>query len=689
MRILAGLDVILLAQRGHLFPWAPVMFAVGIAVYFALRFEPGPIDYALSGALAVLSAGLAIWRPGGLAALCWAVCLISLGFSAAGLRAHAVGGPVLDWRYYGPIEGRVVGIDRSSSDALRVTLDRVVLARVSGDRTPQRVRVALHGQDTGFALMPGQRIMTTAHLSPPGGPVEPGGFDFRRHAWFQGLGAVGYTRLPVLLAAPPQDGLHVLRLRMAISARIIDVQGGDIGGFGAAVTTGDRSGVSQEALEWLRASNTAHLLAISGLHMGLLAGLIYAALRYGMALIPWLALRWPIRKLAAGGALAAAAAYLALSGGNVATERAFVMAAVMLLAVMVDRRAISLRSVALAALIVLALRPEALMGPGFQMSFAATTALVVAYGLMRDHAIALPVPGWARGVLGVLLSSLIAGLATAPVGAAHFNAVAHYGLLANVLSVPLMGSVVMPAAILAACLAPFGLEGLGLWIMGWGIQWILWVAEWVAGLEGARSFVPSPDGIVLPLMAFGALLTVLWQGRGRFVGFVPLLAAVWLWGASERPEILIAEGGALVGVMTEDGRALSKPRGGGFVARTWLENDGERVSQAKASERWQDVKAGVARMPFADGEVIHLTGKRATEQFLECRAGQVIVTAHDWQVSGACQRFDAARLRGLGSLAVADGKIISAQSLSGARLWNSPGRPQRVVRTAQGGDADQ
>ena len=169
--------------------------------------------------------------------------------------------------------------------------------------------------------------MTTGFLSPPGGPVEPGGFDFQRHAWFQSLGAVGYTRNPLMLAQPSDRDLVVLRLRRAIAARIIEVQGGDIGGFGAAVTTGDRSGVGQDALEWLRASNTAHLLAISGLHMGLLTGFVFAVLRHGLALIPPLALRFPVRKLAALGALIAATAYLALSGGSVATERAFVMAA--------------------------------------------------------------------------------------------------------------------------------------------------------------------------------------------------------------------------------------------------------------------------------------------------------------------------------------------------------------------------
>ena len=588
--------------------------------------------------------------------------------------------PVLEWRYYGPIEGRVIGIDRSRSDALRLRLDQVALDRVPRTKTPAQVRVALHGDAPSFDVIPGQRVMTTGHLSPPGGPVEPGGFDFRRHAWFHALGAVGYTRNPVVQAAPASDPLPLLRLRRAITARIIDVQGGDIGGFGAAVTTGDRSGVSQEALEWLRASNTAHLLAISGLHMGLLVGVIFAALRYGLALIPWLALRWPVRKIAAVGALLGAGGYLAISGSSVATERAFVMAAVMLLAILVDRRAISLRSVALAAFIVLALRPEALLGPGFQMSFAATTALVAVYGAMHEAEISLPGPFWIKAALGVLLSSLIAGLATAPVGAAHFNAVAHYGLLANLFSVPVMGTLVMPAAVLAAALAPFGLEAVGLWIMGWGIQWILWVAEWVAGLDGARRFVPSPPALALPLFACGSLVVVLWQGRGRFVGVAPVVLAAALWVGVERPTALIAEGGALVGVMTDAGRALSKPRGAGFVARTWLENDGDPVAQDEAFVRWGPQEGGVARKNMQGWEIIHLTRKSASEDFAECTSGQIIITSYEKDLSGDCYLLDATRFAGLGSVSMTDGVWHSAAAISGQRLWHRKPRLDGDIR---------
>ena len=518
--------------------------------------------------------------------------------------------------------------------------------------------------------------MTTGHLSPPSGPVEPGGFDFQRHAWFQRLGAVGYTRVPIVALNAPQGwrgGLGVFSVRMAASARVQQVLEGDIGGFAAAVTTGDRSAMSQSALDALRASNLAHLLAISGLHMGLLAGFVFSAVRVAVALVPFVALRVPSKKLAAGFALCAAAIYLALSGGNVATERAFIMVAVALCAVMVDRRAISLRAVAVAAILVLLLRPEALLGPGFQMSFAATTAIVAVFGSLRVRKITLG-PVWMRPVLAVVISSAVAGAATAPIGAAHFNTVSHFGLIANLLSVPLMGILVIPAAVLAACLAPFGAEALGLWAMGLGLRWILGVAHWVAGLDNAQGYVPGPGPAVLPLIAIGALFLILWQGRVRWGGLVPMVLAVALWAQVDRPQVLIADTGALVGVMTDQGRALSKPRGAGFIALNWLENDGDGADQEKAASRWDGPPDRIRQTYVGGVPLTHVIGKKAAAQ-AECIKGGILVFSVPTETALACDVFDPVRLRETGSVALYADKgqvrFVTAKDITGARLWNS------------------
>ena len=683
MRVLARVEAALLNQTGYLFQWSPVCLAVGIGLYFSLRFEPGWQIYTCLLVLSVVCVWVGRVATSGWAALAMGGALIAAGFILAGARAHTVAEPVLSWRYYGPVEGRVVAMDRSASDALRVTLDQVRIGDVPKDRRPQRVRLSLHGDSV--ILAPGQRIMTTGHLSPPQGPVEPGGFDFRRHAWFQRLGAVGYTRVPVLTVAPPESGTKGVRItawRMAISERVRAALPGEVGGFAAAVTTGDRSGMGQDTLKSLRASNLAHLLAISGLHMGLLTGFVFLACRLMLSAIPAAALRLPVRKLAAICALTAAVIYLMLSGGNVATERAFVMASVMLGAILFDRRAISLRAVAVAALIVLILRPESLLSAGFQMSFAATTALVAVFGTLRDYG-PLPGPKWLKPVGGLLLSSAIAGLATAPIGAAHFNTMSHYGLLANMLSVPVMGTIVVPSAVVAALLAPFGLEALALSVMGLGLEWIMAVSKWVSGLEGAQGYVGSPPDYVLPLFALGALWLALWHGRAKWIGVLPVATAFLLWGQGSRPDVLIADSGGLVGVMTESGRALSKETGSGFIATVWLENDGDGVDQVMAASRWLQDPNPVRRYVWQGKELVHITGKRAAQGFDECRENQIIVSAVALDLTGECGVYDPKRLMETGSLAFKDGQVKSSRESVGNRLWSPELPGNQSVNRAQ------
>lgn len=314
-----GLWAQVLAQRGYSFGWAPVLLVIGVAAYFAMNEEPA---FGLCAALLTCACFVVLFQrivPDSFRIWVLALAPVMGGFGLAGVRANMVAEPVLGFRYYGPIEGRIIEIDRSSSDAVRLTLDRVVLARLGPRRTPATARVSLHGDQGFITPEPGQVVLMTGHLSPPSGPVEPDGFDFQRMAWFEGLGAVGYTRTPVLLgvaASDGQGGLWVYRQRVAISAGVQARLTGESGAFGAAIMTGDRSGMGRDSLDALRASNLAHLLAISGMHMGILAAFVFAAFRYGLALWPYVALRWPVKKIAAAGALRVAASYLALSGGQ-------------------------------------------------------------------------------------------------------------------------------------------------------------------------------------------------------------------------------------------------------------------------------------------------------------------------------------------------------------------------------------
>ena len=683
----ARIEAALLAQRGGLLLWVPICLSLGIGLYFALPREPREGELA---ALALIcgAALLAALRAGEAFRPLWLAPVLAAGGLALVLwQATSVAAPVLGFRYYGPIEGRLVQIDRSGSDALRLTLDRVVLERVPPDRTPARVRVSLHGDQVIERFDPGEVLILTGHLSPPSGAAEPGGFDFRRHAWFQRIGAVGYTRTPVLRWSEPgprglSGWLFAQRIRIAEAVR--DELPGEAGAFAAAILTGDRTGIPLATLEALRASNLAHLLAISGLHMGLLTGVVFTAVRAGLALWPRVALRWPGKQVAAVAALLAGGAYLALSGGNVATERAYVMVAVVLGAVLLGRRALTLRAVAIAAIIILARDPQALTGPGFQMSFSATAGLVLAFGALRR--VPRRGPRWARAAGAVALSSAVAGFATAPFAAAHFNQISHYGLAANLATVPLMGIWVMPAAVLAAVLAPVGLGWIGLWLMEPPLRWTLWVAERTAALDGAVGQVPAPPGSMLPLLALGLAWLALWQGRARLAGALPVAAAVWLWAGVERPDLLVAESGALMGLRTAEGRSLSKARGDGFVAGIWLENDGDAATQEAAFAREGLRRAGrVTRARLGDWEVVQVTGKTALAALPGCGGGDILVTDQPLEAPRPCLGYDLAALRRSGALALRlapDGalRIVTAAEVSGDRLWSPLAEGSRGLR---------
>ena len=645
--------------RAGMLPWVPFWMALGIGGWFSIPFEPGVWLYSGMALVAVVMLALLL-RLGRLASagrigwsvvdqlriLCLAVLLIVLGGGVAGLRSHLVAAPILDFRYYGPVEGRVIKIDRSARDRLRLTLDQVVLDDVRPDRLPERVRISLFQPDP--LPIPGQRVMLTAHLGPPPGPAEPGGFDFRRMAWFERLGAIGYSRNAVMTVEPARSGgaLALHRLRMRLSAAIADSIGGQAGAVSAAMMTGDRSGIAEKTNEVMRASNLYHIVSISGLHMSMLAGFVYATLRViGTAILGLLGRgSGRVHKFAAVCALFAAAFYLWLSGGDVATTRSFIMVAVMLVAIIADRRAISLRTVAVAAIVILALTPEALLSAGFQMSFAATVALVLVSGPWQR--VSSQWPFWLKPIAMLLLSSLVASMATSPLAAAHFGRIAHYGIFANLLVVPVIGILVMPMGAIAAVLGLIGLEGAPLWFMGLGTRWMLSIAEYISSLHGATTLLPRPPNSVVPLLGVGACLMFLGAVQAlkaskrvemtrRALGVACVIAALTIWATDERPIILISPDGDAVGIMTDQGRSISKPKGGAYVVAEWLEADGDSATQEVAAARpaWSgpnNARTAIIRTPAGVQKIHHITGASAPEMVDKlCVENAVIVSSED------------------------------------------------------------
>jgi competence protein ComEC len=397
---------------------------------------------------------------------------------------------------------------------------------------PRRVRLTASARHVRAA--PGEAISGTARLLPFSGPIIPAGHDFGFSNWFSDLGATGYfLGRPHISDAPVHSTfgdtilaeVHVLR--SAMTDRIRQAVGGEAGDICAALITGERLAVDEATEESFRRSGLAHILSISGLHMVLVTLTVVWGMRFLLALSPRLAVNWPIRKWAAATGFVSATFYLLLSGAEVPTQRSYVMIAIMLAALLADRRAMDLRNVALAAIAILCLTPEALLSPGFQMSFAAAAALVSAFsawsrwqrGRVSGGRAGEPRAGYLRmaagHVGGLAATSIIAGIATGLFAAWHFNQIAPMGLIANLAAMPVTSFITMPLALLGVLLMPFGLEKLALVPMGWSVGVVIAISDWVNGFPVPDATGRQPLAVLL-LGTTGLLLLILLRTRLRF-----------------------------------------------------------------------------------------------------------------------------------------------------------------------------
>lgn len=553
------------------------MLGAGAAAYFALFREPGVAMawMALAGAGVLALAAV----PGFARAPLALAAALLLGLGLAKLREEEVATPVLDHGVIAHLTGRVRSLEPRET-GLRLVLENVRSGAFAPGRTPRRIRVALRGQP---GIHPGDWLSLTARLDSPPVPVEPGAADLGRSLFFQSIGAVGFTygRARVIMAAGSPDMMQRVRqqvetLRESMTRRIQAVLPSSAGGVATAIITGMRGGIAEEDEAALRDAGLAHVLAIAGLHMALVGGGLFWLIRALLAAVPVLALNWPIKKWAAGAALAAASFYLVISGAAPPSVRAFVMFAVAMCAVLLDRPALSMRSLALAAAILLLLRPESIAEAGFQMSFAAVAALVAVAEWAQRRRRGVPRGLLARYGLAIFLTSLVGSLATWPFTLFHFGRAARYAVMGNLIAMPVMGFWVMPAAALSVMLMPLGLDAPALHLLGAGIDIMVAMSRWVSALPGAVSLSPAMPLAALMLMALGGLWCAIWQGRARWWGLGPVALGVVLAFLAPRPDMLVAGDGLTVALRGDDGRLhfVRKPKDR-FAARAWLRRDGD------------------------------------------------------------------------------------------------------------------
>ncbi|WP_158766078.1 ComEC/Rec2 family competence protein [Terricaulis silvestris] len=548
-------------QRDRWILWLPVSMVAGAALWLTAPTDPpwwiGPLFLVLGTATAIAIAAWTSERADGwamttrhvLGGLCALIAAAGLGFTSAHLRGLTVAQPA----YIGGeepvrVEGWVVAND-ANDNGPRL---RLLVRSIEGVAEPPRY-VRLSVSEAGL-LTAGRAASCRGILGPPSGPMAPGAYDFARRAYFERLAATGFAfgRCRPADFAPPPDWLDQQRLLLAavradLAAAIVDAAPGRGGAIASALITGDRSAIDADTNAALRDSGLGHLLSVSGIHMGIVGGLVFATLVWTLSLIAPIALRFPIKKIAAVGALLVLAAYLIISGSSVPALRSFVMACVAFGAILLDRPAISMRGLALAAFIVVLIFPESVIEPGFQMSFAATMALVALFEILKraPHEPALPTPGpligalqaTTRGIGGVLLISFVAGLATDPFAIYHFQRFSLYALPANLIAAPIMSFLVAPAAAVAAVLAPFGMADIPLEVMASALDLIAAVGQTFGERPEAVRAMPRPPDLAFILCVVSLLWVGLWRGALRWLGVIFFAASIALYIKAPTPMV--------------------------------------------------------------------------------------------------------------------------------------------------------
>lgn len=680
------------AERDQLPLWLPVGLGLGIAAWFALPGATGWIAFVASSAGAAL--GVAALGAGRLWGKAGAIfCLAALiGCALIWLRSEAKGAEPLPYPRMAAFEAEVESVRAlPARGAIRLIL------RPGADAgLPERVRVNLDAARGDPALRPGARVRLRAWLMPPGRMPVPGGYDFARVAWFDGLGATGRAVGGIEIVAPSSgQGLwdRIAGARQALGAHIRDRLDEGTSGVAVALATGDQAGISEEDAEAMRRSGLAHLLSISGLHVTAMVGAAMLLALKLLALSPALALRVPLTLVAAGFAALVGIGYTLLAGAEFPTVRACVAALLVLAAIALGREALTLRLVAVGALVVLLAWPEALANPSFQLSFAAVTAIIAllehprvkALLARRDEGVAARV--W-RVALGLFLTGIVVEAALTPIGLFHFHRTGLYGAIANIIAIPFTTFVTMPLETAALLLDLVGLGAPLWWLTDLSLQFLLWLAHYFGYLPGAVGRLPTMPRGAFALMVTGCLWLALWRGRIRSAGLVPVaLGALWAL-ATPAPDILVTGDGRHVAVRTENSEmALLRGRAGDYVRNMLSETAGFGAELG----RLDDLRGAACSADLCRAEIVR-NGRRLvllatrTDYFVEigaftraCAEADIVIS--DRRLPRTCRprwlKADRPFLERSGGLAIRLGPPVRVESVSdrvGRHPWTVAAR---------------
>ncbi len=682
-----------LDERERWFLWLPLFMAAGIALYTCAPFEPSVFFLGLAPflilSLIVAQQHLSL-RP-----VLAAMLALALGFNAAQLESKWVDGPMLETKT-GPVSitGRLMHVEVLPQNRTRLTIKNPFLRDLPQDQTPRHFRVKTKVL-LGDLPKAGQRINLWGPLWPPGEPVASGAYNFRRHAFFKQIGGSGfaYGKVRKRKTSPPPffwDGFYLIfeHTRHALLKMSFENLEGPKAAMTAALLSGSQASIGPDVMKAMRASGLSHLLSISGIHVSIVALLIYIPLRFLLALFPWLALRVPIKKMAAATAILGTSLYVLLVGPETPTVRSALMTAIVMFAIITNRKAMSMRLVALSAMPIMLLAPSAVMGPSFQMSFAAVLAMVAAFEKKIDVVLkegaSFELPDWLRGLWkqgrAIILTSLIATAATTPFALLHFQTFSFYGVIANIIAIPLTSFWIMPNLLLIHLAAPLGLEAPFVHGAGFGVELIIELAQEIASWPYARIDMPPMPTLAFFLALGGGIWLCLWQQKWRFLGIIPLLLACLYPFFVTPPSVFIAAEENVWAVrLNQEELAVYGKKKEGFLVSQWKQlSSAEKVSfvqEGLDDEKGLSCEKDFCLFEKGQTSIVFLL-KKTNPAMLQklCETKEVVVAPFDLPSCTAPHVIDAEALYVHGSHSIIFEKeglrIQTVREKRGTRPWS-------------------
>lgn len=690
--LLAGAEQFLSRAGFDRAPWLAIFFAAGIALWFGLDNMwqwLALVSACLCGAVAALG----LLRGDGAFPFLRVAVAASLLAAAAGCltvwaKSALVGTPAIAKPEVVSLLGKVVSREEQPAQ------DRVRLVLATSDPASglaMRIRVNVAREYDHPEAVEGATVRMRARLMPPAPPMVPGSYDFARAAWFGGIGATGSALGKVEIAGAGHAAGWLSRMQRQLSRHIHDQIPGSAGGIAAAFASGDRGGISAADEQAMRDSGLTHLLSVSGLHVSaVIAGGYFLTLTL-LALWPWLALRVRLPIVAAGGGALAGIGYTLLTGAQLATVRSCAGAILVMLALVLGREALSIRLLAVAAMLVMLLWPEAVIGPSFQMSFASVLAIISLHASAPVRSfMAHREEGWLkrrlRGLAMLLATGLVIELALMPIAFFHFHRSGVFGALANVVAIPLTTFVSMPLIALALFLDIAGLGAPAWWLAGKSLELLLALAHLVASQPGAVSRLPAMGSGPFLLFVAGGLWLAMWRGKVRLWGLVPAAAAALTMAWVRPPDVLVSGDGRNVGIVGETGEKLLVLREGrSDYARQNLSEVAGMSGEVIAFDDWPGAICSEDFCAIAierGGRTWHLLLSRGNLNVPErdlsaaCAASDIVI-ADRW-LPRSCRpgmlKADRALLSRTGGLAIdlGKGRITTVAQSQGQHGWWRP-----------------